>query len=362
MKKIVGIIAALAMATAVFAVDFSAGVRLEGSLFNYSKYKTVKDAAGKDVDVEANTISLFKEAHVNEFYQAPISFAISDDVAGGQLKMSNVKGDNVVTADAWSIWFKPADILKVTVGRWSTNLNQEHIAWCNSDSGIESDGYALTLATEGFSWDVFLASGNGNFFFTKEDGADAAIKELYTKVQYGADFGTVNAFFNGANNLKDFRFGAGLNLSGLPVGLWFNVIGTYAAEDFQRIRVEADVSTTFGSIGWELFLAGGYDMKAGTQNFNDTFKGVEGWHVGGTYYRAEPAAFCGFYTRFNIPGDGMNFYVEIKDGDVLAKDFSMTLKPGLTKNFGCCAFEMAVDATLSKKLVIDVPVNFKVSF
>jgi hypothetical protein len=373
MKKIVGIIAALAMAGAVFAVDFSAGVRLEGSLFNYND----------------GSISLFKEAHVNEFYQAPISFSISDDVAGGQLKISNVKDlevgkafdgfekdddgkitgvkekaitlGNVVTADAWSIWFKPVDILKVTVGRWSTNLNQEHIGWCNTDSGIESDGYALTLATEGFSWDVFLASGNGNFFFTKADGADAVIKELYTKVQYGADFGTVNAFFNGANNLKDFRFGAGLNLSGLPVGLWFNVIGAYVAEDFQRIRVEADVSTTFGSIGWELFLAGGYDMKAGAQCCNG-FTGVEGWHVGGTYYRAEPAAFCGFYTRFNIPGDGMNFYVEIKDADVLAKDFSMTLKPGLTKNFGCCAFEMAIDATLAKKVAIDVPVNFKVSF
>ena len=36
MKKIVGIIAALAMAGAVFAVDFSAGGRLGGSLFNYN--------------------------------------------------------------------------------------------------------------------------------------------------------------------------------------------------------------------------------------------------------------------------------------------------------------------------------------
>jgi hypothetical protein len=333
------------MAGAVFAADFSAGVRLQGSLFNFGADKTVK---------------LFEEHFENQFYHAPISFAFADDEAGGQLKMSAVTTKEVV-ADAWSIWFKPADILKVTVGRWSTNLNQEHIGWCNTDSGIETDGYALTLATEGFSWDVFLASGNGNWFFTKADGADAAIAELYTKVQYGADFGTVNAFFNGINSFKDFRFGAGINLSGLPVGLWFNFIGSYVAENFQRIRAEADVTATFGSIGWELFLAGGYDMKAGAECCN-AFTGVEGWHVGGTYGRGEPAAFCGFYTRFNIPGDGMNFYVEIKDGDVLAKDFSMTLKPGLTKNFGCCAFEMAIDATLAKNVAIDVPVNFKVNF
>ena len=347
MKKIVGILAAAAVAASAFAVDFSAGVRLEGSLFNYA----------------GNTIKLFQEAHVNEFYQAPISFSISDDKAGGQLKISNVKGDAAVTADAWSIWFKPVDILKVTVGRWSTNLNQEHIGWCNTDSGIEKDGYALSLSTAGFSWDIFLASGNGNYFFEKADGVDAAIAEFYTKVQYGADFGTVNAFLNAANNFKDFRFGAGFNFgSTLPVGLWINAIGTYAGNDFQRIRAEADVSTSFGSIGWELFVAGGYDMKAGTQNYNDTFTGVEGWHVGGTYYRAEPAAFLGFYTKFSIPADALNFYVEIKDGDVLAKDFSMTVKPGFTTNVGCCAIECAVEATLAKSFALNVPVNFKVMF
>ena len=242
MKKIVGIIAALAMAGAVFAADFSAGVRLQGSVFGFD---------------DAKTVTLLEEHHENQFYHAPISFAISDDQAGGQLKLSNVKDDDLVHADAWSIWFKPVDVLKVTVGRWSTNLNQEHMGWCNTDSGIETDGIALTIASGAFSWDIFFASGNGNPFFTTADGADAVIKELYTKVQFGADFGTVNAFFNGINNFKDFRFGAGLNLSGLPVGLWFNVIGTYAGDDFQRIRAEADVSTTFGSIGWELFVAGG---------------------------------------------------------------------------------------------------------
>ncbi len=354
MKKIVGILAAAAVAASAFAVDFSAGVRLEGSLFNY-----------KD-----NTVSLFKEAHVNEFYHAPISFSISDDKAGGQLKLSNVKsgdvvdGKDVVKADAWSIWFKPVDILKITVGRWSTNLNQEHIDWCNSDSGIEKDGYALSLSTAGFSWDIFLASGNNNWFLAANtNGGDPTIAEFYTKVQYAADFGTVNAFFNGANNFKDFRFGAGFNFgSTLPVGLWINAIGTYAGNDFQRIRAEADVSTKFGSIGWELFLAGGYDMKAGTQNYNDTFTGVEGWHVGGTYYRADPAAFLGFFTKFSIPADALNFYVILKDGDVLAKDFSMTVKPGFTTNVGCCAIECAVDLTLSKTFAIDVPVNFKVNF
>lgn len=348
MKKIVGIVAAVAMAASVFAVDFSAGVRLEGSLLNYSN----------------KTFSALKEQHVNEFYHVPISFAISGDQAGGALKLSDKGDDNkVVITDAWNIWIKPIDILKINIGRWSTNLNQEHIGWCNTDSGIEKDGYALSINSGAFGLDVFFASGNGNYWFSKADGADAAIAELYTKVQYAADFGTINAFLNAANNFKDYRFGAGYNFGSLlPVGLWINAIGIYAGNDFQRIRAEADVSTNFGSIGWELFVAGGYDVKASAPSFNNTFTGVEGWHVGGSYGRGEPAAFCGIYTKFSIPVDAFGVYVEIKDGDLLAKDFNMNVKPGFTYNLGACAINLGVSIDVKKDFGFDVPVEFKVSF
>ncbi len=291
--------AAAAMAASMFAVDFSAGVRLEGSLFK--------------MDADGN-VSALTEKHVNEMYHAPISFAVSGDKAGGQLKLSDKGGDDVVS-DAWSIWFKPMDALKVTVGRWSTNLNQEHIGWCNTDSGIEKDGYALSFGAGAFSADLFLASGNGNAWFSAPKGGDAAVAETYAKVQFAADFGTVNAFVNGANNFKDLRFGAGVNVAGLPVGLWTNVIGTYAGEDFQRIRVEADVSGNAGSVGYEVFVAGGYDMKAGTNAYNDTFTGVEGWHLGGTYYRADAAAFVGVLAKVSFPMGPLGGYVEINDND-----------------------------------------------
>ena len=347
MKKIVGILSAAAvLAASVFAADVSAGVRLEGSLFNF-------DAATKKV-------TALSEKHNNEFYHAPISFAISDDKAGGQLKLTDKAGNDVLS-DAWSIWIKPIDQLKVTVGRWSTNLNQEHIGWCNTDSGIESDGYALSLGIDAFSMDLFFASGNGNAWFTKEDGVDPVLKELYLKVQYGADFGTINAMFNTINNFKDFRFGAGYNAKGLPVGLWVNVIGTYAAEEFQRLRVEADVSGSIESIGYEVFLAGGYNFATNVGAMN-AFTGVEGWHKGGSYYLAEPAAFLGLMAKVNIPLDAIRAYVQIEAGDLIAKNFSMLIKPGMVTNIGACEFEAALAFTAQEKIVIDVPVSFKVSF
>ena len=357
MKKIVGIIGAALLASSIFAVDFSAGVRLQGSLFNFN------DGA----------VTIFEEHHENQFYHKPISFAISSDRAGGQLKLTDVTAAQVplknkdnqevspVITDAWSIWFKPVDALKITVGRWSTNLNQEHIGWCNTDSGIETDGYALSLGLDSFSWDLFLASGDGKWFVTIPKEGDAAVAELYTKFQFGADFGTVNAMFNAINTFKDFRFGAGLNLAGLPVGLWFNVIGIYAAEDFQRIRVEADVSGNVDSLGYELFLAGGYNMATNVGAAN-AFTGVEGWHVGGTYGIAEPEAFVGFYAKLSFPIGNLGGFVELKDGNVLAKDFNMTINPGFTANVGGCEIKAGINLTAAKKVVVDVPVEFAINF
>ena len=357
MKKIVGIIAAVAMAASVFAVDFSAGVKLQGSLFSY-------DAASK-------TVTMLEEHRVNHFYEKPISFAISSDKAGGSLKLSDVEWDNGtdlasgVTTDAWSVWFKPVDALKITVGRWSTNLNQEHIGWCNTDSGIETDGYALTLGLDSFSWDLFFAQGDNNPWFKKVGDGDAAVAELYTKFQFGADFGTINAMFNAINTFKDFRFGVGINLSGLPVGLWFNVIGNYAAKDFQRIRVEADVSGNIDSIGYEVFIAGGYHMKAAGVGAANAFTGVEGWHVGGSYglpAGKDSKAFVGMYAKVTFPIGNLGGFVEIKDGDFLVDNFSMQIYPGFTANVGGCEIKTGIDFQAQKDIKVSIPVEFAINF
>ncbi|MCR4952782.1 MAG: hypothetical protein K6A43_01800 [Treponema sp.] len=321
MKKIVGIIGASLLASSIFAVDFSAGVRLEGDLFNYS---------------------------------------------GGKLQITD-KGDDKALTGAWSIWFKPLDILKITVGGHDLALNQEHIGWCNSETHLETTGYALNLNVAGFTTDIILNSGNGNAFLTANGTADPTVKEIAAVFGYGLDFGTINAFFDAADTFKAFRFAADYNAKGLPVNLFVNAIGYYAAEEFKAIRGEADVSTNFGSIGWELFLAGGYNLKS-MADVNNNFGGSESWHVG--WCSDAEKAFLGVYTKFNIPVAGFGFYVEIKDSNVLADNFAINIKPGFTKSVGACALELALSADIStnkddantNKVIIGVPVNFKVNF
>ena len=40
----------------------------------------------------------------------------------------------------------------------------------------------------------------------------------------------------------------------------------------------------------------------------------------------------------------------------------MLIKPGMITNIGACEFEAALAFTAQEKIVIDVPVSFKVSF
>ncbi|MCR4954300.1 MAG: hypothetical protein K6A43_09520 [Treponema sp.] len=355
MKKIVGIIGAALLASSIFAVDFSAGVRLEGDLFNYSVSKK-----------DGSKISALMEKHVNEFYHAPLAFAISGDRAGGKLQITD-KGDDKALTGAWSIWFKPLDMVKITVGAHDLALNQEHNDWCNSETHLETTGYALNLNVAGFTTDIILNNGNGNAFFTANGTADPTVKEIAAVFGYGADFGTINAFFDAADTFKAFRFAAGYNAKGLPVNLFVNAIGYYAAEEFKAVRGEADVSTNFGSIGWELFLAGGYNLKS-MKDVNGNWGGSESWHIG--WCDTAEKAFLGFSTKFNIPVSGFGFYVYIKDSNVLADNFAIQIKPGFTKSIGACALELALQADIStdandsnaNKVTIGLPVNFKVSF
>ena len=94
----------------------------------------------------------------------------------------------------------------------------------------------------------------------------------------------------------------------------------------------------------------------------NAFTGVDGWHKGGSYYLAEPAAFLGLIAKVNIPLDAIRAYVQIEAGDLLAKNFSMLIKPGMVTNIGACEFETALEFTAQEKIVINVPVIFKVSF
>ena len=120
MKKIVGILAAAAIATSVFAADVSASTKIDGILFSYDN---------------AKTFSLLKEGNGSHIYAQPnMTFSVSDDKAGATIMLtSDTDSDSTdVRLYKQTIWFKPVDAVKITLGNIDVALNKESIKWTES--------------------------------------------------------------------------------------------------------------------------------------------------------------------------------------------------------------------------------------
>ena len=328
MKKIVGILAAAAIAASVFAADVSAGVRLEGSLFNWNGSK-------------ASALNL---KHNNQYYHVPISFSLSGEKAGGTLKLTDLDRGNdgstdaEVKASAWQIWIKPIDVLKLTFGCYKNTLNQETIGYYRSESSIGDDGGALgswvvgLTPVDGLSVDLLLAEQFGKAWF-----ADNAIGELGFMFKYSADFGTVGALFDAKANFTDLKFGAGYAGSAGPVNFFVNVLGYYKST-FNKVRVELFGAFAQDALSLKLFVP--TEIKLGNTTTTS---------VGATF-------------RFDYAMDPCTLYVEINDNDFLANSFSMTIKPGILANVGACAIDLGVEITAASTIKVDVPLQLKLAF
>ncbi|MBR5401210.1 MAG: hypothetical protein IK102_05285 [Treponema sp.] len=315
MKKIVGIIAAVAMiATSVFAADITAKVRLDGSLFNY--------AGG----VKALTI----DHNAGEAHNPLLAWSYGDDKSGASAKIWT-KGDSAANFDLASgkfqIWFTPVDNLKLIFGNQNFNLNQEQLQWWRSDSGFgETGGYGVNFGSDGFSIDLFLGGDWGKAWL---DGS--AVGLTAAKLQYGADFGTVAAIMVANSSFKDLKFGVGYNNNFDGLFMFVNVLG-YVNNGFNKVRAEIFAKGNVDSFGWAAWIP-----------FDFTI--------------ADSKAALGANVKFTFN----QFYLDINDGNFLG-DFAMSIKPGMTGSVGKCGYEVAVNFDIGSSVAVSVPVNFTVEW
>ena len=203
MKKIVGLLAAAAvLATSVFAADVSAKVRVGGNIFEAAPSSNEK---GDD----ATALKLFNADTISHTYDAPFAtLSTSTDNAGGTVKFvrKDVKDQGAyLSYGDVTVWFKPIDMLKITAGKPDYAMNKETIDWTehHGQQAFDVYGYSLSFAQDAISANVALGTGEGGWFFEDaiakygktEDPATAYVKDLYANFAYGADFGTISAFF-----------------------------------------------------------------------------------------------------------------------------------------------------------------------
>ena len=199
MKKIVGILAAAAvLATSVFAADVSAKVRVGGKIFD------MDGTASNEKGDEVSAFKLFTADTVSHTYDAPFAtISTSTDEAGATVKFVR-NGDNVGFGDV-QVWMKPIENLKIQAGSHDLAMNKETIDWTEQLKAqcYDTYGYSLGITYDAISANIALGTGQGDWFFqdaiaafgTTEEPAFALVKDLYVNFAYGADFGTISAFF-----------------------------------------------------------------------------------------------------------------------------------------------------------------------
>jgi hypothetical protein len=337
MKKIVGILAAAAVAASAFAADVSASTKIGGKLFNYA----------------GNKIELLTENNDSHDYANPnMTFSISDDKAGATVKLTTDGGNKTVAMTTQTIWFKPIDALKITVGNFDIALNKETICYTESVTGLGGNGYLLSVNVEGFGLDLGL-DANGAFWFTKDGNADAALKAFFVKAGYSADFGSIGAFvkFNNdsskgyfkyadkAGSIKNILFGAGYKNTIDPITFFVNV-SAYMGNTFEWVRPEVFVSGSVDAFSFAAFVA---PIIIVDSNVSDKFD-------------AEVVA------KLSYQLDSVNIYAQFKDASVMASPFTSEIQLGASGSCGAMGWKTWFQINTAASTSFAVPVEFSINF
>ena len=331
MKKIIGILLAGALVTSAFAADFSVQVKMKGSLANFD-----------GTNFKALSMGVDNGADYNQLFAT----SVTADKAGSEVKLW-LNGDAITTDTfKFKVWIQPIDMLKLTFGNNNFNLNQESIDWwrSNSDAG-ESFGYSATITSGAFSADIMLgtqsskdADGNdvdavGKFWFDGKNFGRTALK-----VQYGADFGTINALFT-ADNFKDMKFGAGYKGAFGPVNMWANVLA-FVNGGFYKVRPELFANGSVDAFSWAAFVP--VDI-----NLGDSVSVVPGLTAKLSYQLAS----C-----------GIDLYINKGDLTKWGAAGAIQVRPGVRFNIGSASMEIQADMNIGDGFTVDVPLMCNLSW
>ena len=221
MKKIVGILAVAAMATSLFAVDVSARLVEKGSL-----------AGG----VQDGATYLFGMGKTHQKDNDLLEFQVASDNAGAFFRLwADLGDDEAVKLRQANFWFKPVDMLKVTIGRSAPGLYTERLDWWKVGTGVKIedycgwggpgryssalDGYGVMLEltpVDGLFLTAQVIPGVGNAFFTKPNEGDAT----YTAYGIMAKYQITDALSAGAQFRDNGKDSWKLIRAGVEFGNW----------------------------------------------------------------------------------------------------------------------------------------------
>ena len=327
MKKIVGILAVAAMATSMFAAEVAGNLKLNGKLAVF--------------DGDNFTLLHAPDVESNPWGNQTLKLSISADVAGAKVDFLNKK-DKVIGAN-WNIWFKPADMVKLTVGNLGGyELNSETINWTNlvNNGGW---GYAGEVNVDAFSLAISTTSD-------KWLAKDKEVPNLYLRAGYAADFGKIQAAMKADNTFKKLQFAAGFTGSADSISYFADVLfGMDSTGDKTVNSLLADAFLRYGADALEVkaYLKAGIPMKSGAA------------------FTIAPKAYVGYQLDACKVSCVVNANtITIQDG---ADPLTMiNVTPKVEGNFGGMGWEvsakMSIPCADGQKFTVEVPFGINLNF
>ena len=300
MKKIVGILAAAAIATSVFAADVAATAKVKSTLFN-SKDGAISLLGAIENNQTAGHITLF-------------TLSTSTDNAGGTVKYWGDNADSKVVFGGYTVWYKPTDNIKLSYKENALELfGDKYNGWYAHDVAKHGGGYGLQFAADALTLDFALQDAP---FVKKAKDGDAEIGQLGAKLSYSADFGSLAFLFAANNTFKAFDVGAGFSGNFGDVGVVFNAgakIDTKA--DTKVIGINPSAGGSIDALSWAI------DVPVTLNIGGDTAVGTNAKVA----YALDPVTVTGYF----------------EDGDFLAKgDFAATIGAKLNGSVGAASWEI----------------------
>jgi hypothetical protein len=302
MKKIVGIIAALAMAGAVFAVDVASMIH------GWTDLLSMDLAADNAKPAFLGVRDPFDRQYA--WYSTGIKFSVAADKCGGSFEV-NHRDAEVMSVNAY---VQPTDAVKIAVGKIGLATNAETIDYTKLrafDDGKE--GWAIDLTpVDGLTINTMLVTGNARGWGWAFWGQNGKIGETGIKIGYSADFGSVFALVDYADPVTDISAGYSGNFGG---------IGIFA--DFAYTMKE-----NANELGVDLFVDGHADAF-GYKVYVKFARGLD----------TEVNQLCAKF-RGSFALDFGNAYLRVVTVNALADEFPIQVQPGLEFNIGAASLDV----------------------
>ena len=239
------ILTVAAMATSLFAADISAATKIKANLFSN----------GAD-----ESISLMKETNDSHDYANPnFSMSIGDDKAGATVKITTDGGNLNAAQTTQTIWFKPVDAVKVTLGHvGAKSIFNPQFGWWAQTANMWSHGYQCDVTVDALSFTAVLAGGEGGYWFDASKAGFNKVGNFWVDAKYSASIGSLQAFVTkgatvGAHGYSNWA------TSPLAIGV------AYANMPYLQTGYGADVVLSFKDNGSNGVEFQGIDAQIGGQ-------------------------------------------------------------------------------------------------